>query len=286
MDKTKWGKNKKIIVFSLFAVLIAAVLFYFLRPQSPTGEPVGGEVYPPDLDNGYTVYIEADHEYSASTYTGLSEDPHDIREVTDELLKKEMADLCLQIEQCRKFMLVDRSCLGVSINEFVDPYYNYESLKIPYRYRYGFRMASGETEIQIYILAGDICYKLLPVEAESAISKLLYEMNLEAVAEYDSDEPIESDYIYLDDMTLPIDEPLFRFCRIDMTERPEDMTELDYILSVYDYQDMFTDATQQEYGWISTMPQESFDELMDIVEGLDNSNSAVAATVEDGRIAG
>lgn len=284
MDKRK---NRKAIVFSATGsiLLIAAALFYILCPQSPTGELVGGEVYPPDLDNGYTIYIEEAHEYSASTYTGLSEAPHDIREITDDMLKGEIADLCLQIDQCREFMLVDRSCLGVSINEFVDPYYSYESLKIPYRYRYRFEMASGGTDTQIYILAGEICYKLQPVEFESAISELLYEMNLEAAAEYDSNQSIESGYIYLDDMTLPIDEPLFRFCRIDMTERPENMTELDYILSVYDYQDMFTDSTQQEYGWISTMPQESFDELMDIVEGLDNSNSAVAATVEDGRIA-
>ncbi len=286
MDYKK-SKNRKIAMSFLFAVflLIAAALFYILRPQAPSGEPVGGEVYPPDLDNRYTIYIEEAHDYSASTYTGLSEDPHDIREITDDMLKVEIADLCLQIDQCREFMLVDRSCLGVSIDDFVDPYYNYESLKIPYRYRYRFEMASGGTDTQIYILSDETCYKLQPVEFKSAISKLLYEMNLEAAAEYGSNESIESDYIYLDDMTLPIDQPLFRFCRIDMTERPENMTELDYILSVYDYQDMFTDSTQQEYGWISTMPWDSFNELMDIVESLDDSNSTVAAIVENGRIA-
>ncbi len=235
MDK---GRNKKAIVFSAVAVtlLIAAVLFYILRPQFPSGELVGGEVSPPDLDNGYTIYIEEAHEYKGSTYTGLSEDPHKIREVTDELTRTKIAELAIKIEQCRKFMLADGGTTGNYIKEYLDPAYQYESLTMGA----GAEIWSGDTQTQIYILTDGICYKFLPVKIESAISKIVYERNVEQ-----AEAGIENvDYIYLEDMTLPIDEPLFRFCRIDMTERPEDITELDYILSIYDYQDMFTDATQ------------------------------------------
>ncbi len=282
MDKTKWGKNKKIIVFSLFAVLIAAVLFYILRPQAPQRELVGGEVYPPDLDNGYTIYIEAAHDYHGSTYTGLMEEQHYLKEVTEIKTAEAIKDLCLQMEQCRKFMRADSSSTGSSEGDydFLSPQYRYVSSTMGDI----FRSSQGDTNTQIYLLAGDYCYKIMPIEIEWM---MMYEINIELADQCNNDETIEScKFNYLDDMTLPIDEPLFRFCRIDMTERPEDMTELDYILSVYDYQDMFTDSTQQEYGWISTMPQESFDELMEIVESFDDSNSTVAVMVENGRIAG
>ena len=274
------GKNKKAIVFSAAAalILIAAALFYFLRPQSPTGEIVGGEVYTSDLDNGYTIYIEEAHEYKGSTYTGLSEDPHSIREVTDELTRSKIAELALKIEQCRKFVLADGGATDSYIKEYLDPAYQYKSCTMGE----GAEIWSGDTQTQIYVLTNGVCYKFMPVKIESAVSEIVYERNVkQAEAEIEN-----VDYIYLEDMTLPIDEPLFRFCRIDMSERPEDMTELDYILSVYDYQDMFTDSTQQEYGWISTMLWDSFNELMDIVESLDDSNSTVAAMVKNGRIAG
>ncbi|MGM9522478.1 MAG: hypothetical protein ACI3VB_08375 [Oscillospiraceae bacterium] len=82
-----------------------------------------------------------------------------------------------------------------------------------------------------------------------------------------------------------IDGPVIRFYRIDMTLKPEDVSELEFLMTAYDM--FIDDGAEISEGWYSTMTQDSYDELLNmlpIIQPGDDSLSLwhMAGIVADG----
>lgn len=93
-----------ILTVALIAVA-AAVLYFVLRPK-----PTGGELYAPDFDGGFEVYVLEG--YRSETFRGdqgweFINEPHDLWKVTDENTKNQIYELCRQVESVRQVSAYD-----------------------------------------------------------------------------------------------------------------------------------------------------------------------------------
>ena len=72
-----------------------------------TREPVGGELFTPDLENGVNIYIE-------EGYFASVEEAHSVWSVSNEALREELLRLCGEIKQHRQFEKAGDIMLGAA----------------------------------------------------------------------------------------------------------------------------------------------------------------------------
>lgn len=96
-----------LILLSLGMMLSAAACARNAR----TREPVGGELFTPDLENGVSIYVEEGY-FAEESYFASVEEAHSVWSLSDEALREEILHLCGEIKQHRQFEKAGDLMLG------------------------------------------------------------------------------------------------------------------------------------------------------------------------------
>ncbi len=185
----------------------------------------GGELYAPDFEDGYEIYVE-------ESYTLGEEATHTLWRVTDDILKEEIYSMGSQI-QC-------------------------------YRERSGDSMMYGTGEILpcVYFVTENYGYSICPMNwSEKTLATTQHIIREE-----------------LDDG------PCFLVYRVALEDKPSSLSSLEYTRLCYMTEsDSAQDSLNGDsgYGWFSVLPQDEYDEWIQLLESAGSNNC-----VEEGKLEG
>lgn len=218
----KWYTHKAMLlvlpILLLFGVVMLIVLYW--KPK-----PVGGEIFPPDLEDGVKIYVEEGYSLinTDGAYTAPTESPHSIWLVSDENLNKEILKHCGEIKKYRQIEPVRDTMLGSA-----DVYRAFP---------------------RIFLVADAFCYKI----------EILNWENFSGDAW--SGFPIRRERF---------GKPTLRIFRIDLSSMPEGETPYDF---AREYCGADSVNSEGGHGWYSMVSQQTMDELLSLLGGINTENA-------------